>query len=144
MTTSAFQENAFQNNAFQTNVDTHDGLGDSWLDYHRKKKKEAEQLRKKYKDAVKKLPKTKALVSAVDSYVSPINQEELEKRYRAEPIFQESVPIGRIDFNAIAQNDIAIARFNQAIEAIKLEIVALLKLQLEEEEFALLMMLIGI
>jgi hypothetical protein len=130
---SAFQPLAFQASpAFQidSTVDTHDGHGGG---HYRRKDKTIGNLIMVYDRVAKNIPESEQVLSVVEPFVSPINSDEMEKRYKAHQIISVLPNSSRVDFDSLAENELA-------VELLKIKLMSIMDLleQRENEEFELL------
>lgn len=148
--TTAFQPTAFQNNAFQIDgvnpsPDTHDGADGYYRRYHEerylKNQEELAKLRGRYED-VQSIDDG-ILLSAVEPFVDPLNEEEMERRYEAKYIIDKAPDAERIDFLSLLENQLAMTRLQYAIEMLiqKQEIIT--RMRRDEEDFFMLACLIA-
>lgn len=124
--TSAFQVNAFQNNAFQIDIsgaDTHDGA-DSPRKFHLPiyigeghRQQPISNIIRIY-DKAKTAGSTDKLLSIVEPFVIPENEEEAAKRSKAQRIVSDLPNIDRVNLEYLAKNQAAIEQLLNEMERI--------------------------
>lgn len=149
--TTAFQPTAFQNNAFQIDgvnpitPDTHDGADGYYQRYHEerylKNQEELAKLRNLYEEV--QFYDDGVLLSAVEPFIDPQNEQEMDRRYEAKYIVDVAPDADRIDFLSLLENQLAMTRLQYAIELLihKQEIIT--KMRRQEEEFFMLACLVA-
>lgn len=148
--TTAFQSNAFQNNAFQIDSgfapDTHDGADGLPRKFHLpiyigsgERKQEISNIIRIY-DKAKELDNTEKLLSIVEPFVLPENDDELEKRAKAERVVDKLPDLDRINMEYLVKNQMAIDMLLEEMARIDLRIK---RQRLIENEEDILLMLIS-
>lgn len=145
-----FQCGAFQTDAFQNNC-SDGGAGEGnrpklgffnpyEYKYLRKKhKKRVRRINEQYKqvaEVVKPKEKNK-LISLIDPYVQPVNEEEEARREQGKFILSDIPDISRIDLLRLVTNQFALKRFLEFLAIILME----LKKRREEEDLLLILAL---
>lgn len=141
MADTAFQPNAFQNNAFQ--IFDNGAIGGGWI-YHRKAKKKAKKLVKKYQEIAKELPDAMAMISAIDPFVSPQNDNEWDRRAKAQYVVDKVPEASRVNWLAMAENVMAVERYLRTTEQLFQQVVQLKQQREEDETMALLLMMMEV